>query len=115
MKRFITLFIVALLMISGATSVYGNGNGNGKDNPAASYSIVSPNPAKDWTILKFQNPHSEQHRIEIYDIIGNSISTYNVDKDNLRIDLSEFTPGVYFYFIIKGTDRVSTGRLIVKN
>lgn len=117
MKRFFALFIVALLNFSSALPLQADGfeNTNKGSTSAMSYSLVSPNPAKDWTVLEFQNPRSETHRIEIYDIIGNSIATYNVDKNQLRIDLSEFNAGVYFYFILKGTERVSTGRLVVKN
>ena len=78
-------------------------------------SVVSPNPASALAMVRFYNPDGEAHTIEIYDIIGNNVRNYeSVKKSSHRIDVSELSSGMYFYFILKADDRVSTGRLIIK-
>lgn len=80
------------------------------------YSIVSPNPAQNITTIKFYNPTEETHQIELYDVIGNKITTYrHIEQDKYTLDVTDLDAGVYFYFILKNNERVSTGRLIVKH
>lgn len=79
-------------------------------------STISPNPAKTFTTLRFQNPNDIEHRVELYDVIGNRVRTYyDIETDKLELDVRDLNPGVYFYFIIKdSSEKVSTGRLIVR-
>lgn len=115
MRLFFTLFVLLSLnhfAFAGSNprlaAVVGNND--------KSYSSVSPNPAREVTTLRFYNPSEDEHRIEIYDIIGNFVTTIpHVEKAKQDIDVSDFKAGVYFYFIFKGNERVSTGRIIVRH
>lgn len=89
------------------------GIGQGDVNKISS--TLSPNPAKDKTTLKFQQYGRETFRLEVYDIIGNQVKTVSdIQSGSVEIDLSDLEAGMYFYFLVRGNDRVSTGRLIVR-
>lgn len=78
-------------------------------------STLSPNPAKDKTTLKFQQSGRDSYRMEVYDLIGNQVKTVeNIQNGSVEIDLSDLEAGMYFYFLIRGSDRVSTGRLVIR-
>ncbi len=89
-------------------------------NPTSSsertYSVVTPNPARDIATIKFYNPAEKIHRVELFNVIGSKIATYqNVSGSQLSLDVSSMDTGVYFYFILQNNVRVSTGRLIVQH
>ncbi|HRI28417.1 MAG TPA: T9SS type A sorting domain-containing protein [Chitinophagales bacterium] len=101
--------LVALSGNASAQSLYGGGDGKQIS------SSLSPNPAKDKTTLKFQYNNRDAFRLEIYDVIGNKVRVVeNIAGSSVEIDISDLEVGMYFYFLVKGSERVSTGRLIVK-
>ncbi|QQS27419.1 MAG: T9SS type A sorting domain-containing protein [Sphingobacteriales bacterium] len=78
-------------------------------------SSFSPNPAKEKTTFHFQNTGRETYRLEIFDIIGNQVKLVNdIQTNAAEVDISDLEAGMYFYFLVRGSDRVSTGRLIIK-
>lgn len=79
------------------------------------FSNVSPNPAKTFTNIRFYNPENLEHKIDIYDLVGNKVMEVNEIFDaNAEINVSNLNSGVYYYFIIKENLKISTGRLIVR-
>jgi hypothetical protein len=55
----------------------------------------------------------------VYDIIGNPVAEvnnqYTNDKTRVTFDVSDWSAGMYFYYIMQNDKRVSTGRIIVKH
>lgn len=81
-------------------------------------STVSPNPARSSTTIRLNN-NNEAFTIEVYDIIGNPVAEvnnqYTNDKTRVTFDVSDWSAGMYFYYIMQNDKRVSTGRIIVKH
>jgi len=81
-------------------------------------STVSPNPARSSTTIRLNN-NNEAFIIEVYDIIGNPVAEvnnqYTNDKTRVTFDVSDWSAGMYFYYIMQNDKRVSTGRIIVKH
>jgi hypothetical protein len=109
--QLLTFFMLVGSLSLSALPVSSSAFGNEK-----SYSVVSPNPAQNLTTITFHNPTEDMHSIELFDVLGSKIATYNhIEKSRYVLDVSELNAGVYFYFIMKDNVRVSTGRLIVKH
>ncbi len=77
----------------------------------------TPNPAKESTKISFEIKKSENVLIEIFDLTGKKISSYNLGKQStgfhsLNINLSGITPGTYFYSL-KTTDYQKTLKMII--
>ncbi len=86
------------------------------DGTKPNKSVVSPNPVKDKAVVRFSNPDKQYHRLEIYDLIGNQVKVYrHVNTSSFDIDVMDLETGMYFYFIMNENERVSTGRLFVRN
>lgn len=118
MKKIIT-FLVALVFYTGATNlmIAEAHHSGGVKGTERHISKVRPNPTtpNDRTVLEFNNPHKTQHRLEIYNIIGNKVGMYNdIYEDNIEINVEKLDGGMYFYFIFEEGERISSGRLIVK-
>lgn len=66
--------------------------------------VVSPNPASNFITV---NAAEKINTIQIYSITGELVNNYN----NQRIDVSEFTAGVYF-MVVQGTNLNKTIKFI---
>lgn len=114
MKTIITtlLFVLSSYLILPAAPA----SHNPPSSSERTYSVVTPNPARDIATIKFYNPAEKIHRVELFNVIGSKIATYqNVSGSQLSLDVSSMDTGVYFYFILQNNVRVSTGRLIVQH
>jgi plastocyanin len=73
-----------------------------------------PNPARDVVFLKMNANNASTLNISVYNPLGQKIKEFREEaSDNLRLDLSELNPGLYFMRIIEGENSV-TKRLIVQ-
>jgi len=71
---------------------------------------VSPNPAHD--LLNIQSA-SKINSIELLDITGKSILIENqLSKDNMSLDLSGISPGIYFVRITDQNKSITTRRFV---
>jgi len=71
---------------------------------------ISPNPAHD--LLNIQST-SKINSIELLDIIGKSVLIENqLSKDNMSLDLSRISPGIYFVRITDQNKSVATRRFV---
>jgi hypothetical protein len=120
MKKIFTYILTFTLLTSSITfgfvqDTFAQQPFRGNNDNSKITTSFSPNPAKEKTTLQFQNSGRETYRLEIYDIIGNQVKLSNdIQSSSIEIDISDLEAGMYFYFLVKGSDRVSTGRLIVK-
>ena len=74
-----------------------------------------PNPAKEYTIIEYEIPNGENEAdIQIYNINGQLINSYKVDRtfDNLRISTEELSNGTYIYNI-KTKSGISNGKKLI--
>lgn len=69
---------------------------------------VFPNPSKDGI---FVINTTEKINLEVFDITGRIIFTFNFEEENKRIDLSKYNGGVYFLRMKIG-DRILTKKVI---
>ncbi len=60
------------------------------------FSILYPNPVIDFLTLEFQNKQNGMAEINISDITGCTIKTFNSSLSHHKIDVSEWTNGLYF-------------------
>lgn len=68
------------------------------DNDDKGYKEIYPNPVLDNLNINNINNYSY---IKIYNLIGNEIKNQNIsNQSNIRIDISEFESGIYFYQLI---------------
>lgn len=79
------------------------GTGVGVDEEQKAQFSVFPNPGNDYTILSFPKPVSATLRM--YDSEGENFKTTNFTGSRIRLDLSDFTPGIYFIEIQDGKDK----------
>ncbi len=88
-------------------------NLNNKSQKLSNY----PNPAKDYTIIEYEIPKGENEaEIQIYNMNGQLIKTYKVDKtfNYLRISTNELSNGTYIYNI-KTQKGISKGKKLIIN
>jgi len=74
-----------------------------------------PNPATEYTMIEYEIPNGENEaEIQIYNINGQLINSYKVDRtfDNLRISTSEMNSGTYFYKL-QTKKGVSSGKKMI--
>jgi len=72
---------------------------------------VFPNPTQDVSYIQFQNYIPKQARIKLYDSKRSTVLVSKVNQESI-IDLSNLSPGAYFYEVIEGISTLSTGKII---
>lgn len=72
---------------------------------------IYPNPAEESVFVRFTNIQAD--RIELVNMLGQSILSKNVDKDIVQMDLSSLESGMYFISIEAG-DSKTTRKLIIE-
>jgi hypothetical protein len=80
---------------------------------------LMPNPASQMATLRFKLDHSVDTRIEIFNVLGQNVSTINTQKaaagyHNVQLNTAEFNSGIYFVNVIAG-DKTSTIKMVVKH
>lgn len=75
-------------------------------------SQVIPNPTQTTATIYFDNADKEKCQINVLDAQGRLLQQFNnIKENNLQIDLSEFSNGVYFYKIV-GQQKTGFGKFI---
>jgi len=80
---------------------------------------LMPNPASQMATLRFKLDNSVDTRIEIFNVLGQNVSTINTQKaaagyHNVQLNTAEFNSGIYFVNVIAG-DKTSTIKMVVKH
>jgi len=66
---------------------------------------VYPNPTQDYVTVKSDYGYNNLKRIEIYNGIGHKLQSYNsFNGESIKIDLSEYSSGAYYVYIITEND-----------
>ena len=77
-----------------------------------------PNPFNSGTIISFSVPKTSQIKIVIYDILGREVkvvcnNNFTAGKYNVKLDMTEFVSGIYFYSLYNEGNLISTKKLIL--
>ena len=77
---------------------------------------LTPNPANNelrvWT--KDNNLKLYIHKMEIYDSKGRSVFEGRISEDEMRIDLSQFAEGIYFFKIyVPGEEPCKVEKIVI--
>lgn len=77
-----------------------------------------PNPANDYTEIDYQIAGSVGiAKITLFNVIGNSVAEYELDKNDrqLRISTREMPTGVYFYRLLLEGKATATKKLLIRH
>lgn len=86
----------------------------GLSDPHHSAFSLHPNPATYELTVEFNSPGFSTRNVFIYDALGRILfSGMNVKENNFRIDISAFSPGVYFVKALLA-DKVYLQKLVVE-
>ncbi|HEX8545927.1 MAG TPA: choice-of-anchor L domain-containing protein [Cytophagaceae bacterium] len=118
--------ILSPASVASACSTRGYANGNGREEAGgtldrdalADYlSELSPNPAKDLVSFFVRVPaNATDAKIMIYSATDGKVGELNVSPSEAqahRTDVSEYTPGLYFYSLLIDGEVVSSKKLMV--
>ena len=86
-----------------ATAIIDNNWTNVAETEDANVEIY-PNPAKD--IVKISSISGQASVVRIYNVMGMMLDDIEVNSDNLEINISDYTPGVYFFNVEGKTVKV---------
>ncbi len=74
-----------------------------------------PNPFQNSTIVKFYNPNSIKYTLNIYNIFGQIVRSFNnVVTDEIVFERVNLTNGIYFMRLESENKTVITGKLIIE-
>jgi hypothetical protein len=80
------------------------------------YLIISPNPAKYYTLLRLNSDNRFSSRITISDMTGKTLNTLNINfekgKNEIRLDTGGLIPGMYIISVSSELGRVSRKLII---
>ncbi len=76
---------------------------------------VSPNPAVDYYWINYDTKVSDVLLFEVFDVNGQLVEKRNLygTFKSLRVDCSNYSSGVYLYRVSRGSQSLSSGRLVV--
>ncbi len=104
----------ANLYYRGSGVLYSCGNSLGiqaiQDNPTLS---IYPNPSYGIFQLTFDNMQSAKGELEIYNVFGEKVYAASKIKQQMQIDLSALSRGIYFIKVYSGTN-VYTQKIIIQ-
>lgn len=74
---------------------------------------IFPNPASDYVVLKFNNLGNENLRLNIYNVIGELISSETLRQNQQQINVGDLSNGIYM-IEIKSKERTEKQKLIIQ-
>lgn len=77
---------------------------------------ISPNPSSDLVKITYRipNTNNEKSSIKITPLSGIGAKTYSTKKDNISVDVSSYTTGIYIVSLIYEDAIIDTKNLIIK-
>ncbi len=89
---------------------------NTQQNNSGGLMNAYPNPAKNSTTIKYELPHGiNQGDIVFYDLKGNEVKTFTVDRtfDSLLVSTADLAAGTYFYILRAGGNYVGSKKVVI--
>lgn len=78
---------------------------------------IYPNPGDEFIKFDYSIPsHITNVKFQIRNLLGNVVSSYNLNPENKAIKIStiNLTPGIYFHSLYMGNRNLVTRKLIIK-
>ena len=99
-------------MIDSLIFYYDWGIGINENNNQSSFSVV-PNPFKDFTSVKFDNPNRQAYEFLLYDAYGNLVRVIsNITAEEFLLQRKELSSGLNFFQLISKKKIMAIGKLI---
>ena len=78
-----------------------------------------PNPAADFTTIRFELSTPQQVTLDLYDVLGNKIATLEnkmagAGTHQINVDVRQLQAGYYMYTLKAGVDQISKKLLVVR-
>lgn len=74
---------------------------------------IQPNPFSNTAVLNFENPLNKAFTLELSDLNGNMIRSYQVQGNSVTIDREDLSAGMYIYRLTGGTASQS-GKFVIQ-
>jgi acetyl esterase/lipase len=74
---------------------------------------IYPNPSNGAFTITFANKAKENFTGVVTDVMGRTVKTFNTNAENVNLDCSDLTSGIYAVALSNATQRF-TGRVIIK-
>lgn len=71
-----------------------------------------PNPTKDYVKVEINSPLSVAGKLQIYNSHGQLMHEIPMNSDNVQIDISSWSAGIYFYILSKEQGILESGKLL---
>ena len=73
---------------------------------------VYPNPASDHLTFEFEKK-IEQSDLIIYNLEGQAVRSQTVNQQKLRMEVGDLPAGTYYFHVLDGTKRLSSGSFLI--
>jgi hypothetical protein len=97
-------------------NVTGGGSTIAKELTTSGTIEAFPNPASQQTSIEYSLSQSFQNAyVKVYDLMGKEMAQYDLDSENgtIRLNLRNYTEGVYFYTLVADGKSIATKKLVV--
>ena len=74
--------------------------------------LISPNPLVDYLNISIQSPDATMDKVEITDVAGKQMVTFNAPQDQVSVDVQHWAKGVYMIRIL--SDGIWLSQKVVK-
>jgi photosystem II stability/assembly factor-like uncharacterized protein len=100
--------------LGGVIMKYGNGSSGIVEAEMIAVHLF-PNPATTFTILQVEKSKNLFRTLQIFNCTGSLIRTIpNIQSEIIRLDLEDFSPGIYFVRIVLGTGQSGIQKLVIQ-
>jgi len=76
--------------------------------------FVYPNPIKNIITIQLNSLKNEFLKFSIYDLLGQSVGDFELTSNNLQLDLSHLSNGIYYYNIKNKGEVIARNKIIKK-
>lgn len=77
--------------------------------------LVCPNPVQDEGIIKIKNHHNLPWQVEIIDLSGSHVKTYeNITSNEMCLETDAFKSGMYIYTVKVADQQTLTGKFVIQ-
>ena len=75
---------------------------------------VYPNPFRAETNVMLENIKLDNAKFEIYNILGNAVTSIPLENQHTSVNLEQLPLGTYFFKIFNSNELIATGKLIAQ-
>ncbi|WP_169736097.1 T9SS type A sorting domain-containing protein [Crocinitomix catalasitica] len=76
---------------------------------------IFPNPANSFVTVDINNPSNTISTFKLFNVIGEEVLEQTIVNGQNKVDVSNFSNGIYFYSILNNNDIIETKKLVIKH